>query len=295
MNSEIFVYDKKPKGFFSTVEVAAIYLNVNGKLLLLELSADKQEKGTWGVPAGKLEVGERPAQGAKRELLEETGIDIEDEGSFHPLGELYIRKPEIDYIYHLFGINLESQPAICLSPEHCSYRWVSRFEGENLPLMKGAKLALDAYFQRSAKKHRSGASVNVYLILLKDEEVLLHLRENTGYLDNYYGLVAGHVEDGESATAAIIREAYEEAGIQIVPSALKVAHVMHRQTNRLNIDVFFECHEFRGKLTNREPEKCEALNYFPLKHLPINTIDYIRVALEAISKKNFYSERGWQQ
>lgn len=295
MNSEIFVYNKKPKDFYPKVEVAAIYLNVNDKLLLLELSADKQEKGAWGVPAGKLEVGERPSQAAKRELLEETGIDIEAESSFRSLGELYIRKPEIDYIYHLFGINLMSSPAISLSSEHCSYRWVSRFEAESLPLMNGAKLALDTYFQRSAKKHRSGASVNVYLILMKDEDVLLHLRQNTGYLDNHYGLIAGHVEDGESATAAIIREAYEEAGIEIVPSALKVVHVMHRQTNRLNIDVFFECREFRGQVTNKEPEKCKAQNYFPLKHLPVNTIDYIQIALQSIAENNFYSEHGWQQ
>lgn len=293
MNAEIFVYDKRPKDFFPKVEVAAVYLNVNGKLLLLELSANKQEQGKWGVPAGKLEIGERPVQGAKRELLEETSVYIETENSFHSLGELYIRKPEIDYTYHLFGINLENSPTICLSSEHCSYQWVSRFEAENLPLMNGAKQALDTYFQRSAKKHRSGASVNVYLVLLKNAEVLLHLRQNTGYLDNYYGLIAGHVEDGESATAAIIREAYEEAGIEIVPSALKVAHVMHRQTNRLNIDVFFECREFQGQVTNKEPEKCEALNYFPLKHLPSNTIDYIGIALQAIAENNFYSEYGW--
>lgn len=157
MNVEIFVYDKKPKDFSPKLEVAAIYLNVNGKLLLLELSTDKQEQGKWGVPAGKLEINERPVQAAKRELLEETGVDIESESFFHSLGELYIRKPEIDYIYHLFGINLESPPTICLSPEHCSYQWVSRFEAENLPLMNGAKLALDTYFQRSAKKHRSAS------------------------------------------------------------------------------------------------------------------------------------------
>lgn len=152
MNADIFVYDKKPKDFSPKVEVAAIYLNVKGKLLLLELSPDKQEQGKWGVPAGKLEIGEKPVQGAKRELLEETGVDIEAESSFHPLGELYIRKPEIDYTYHLFVINLESPPAICLSPEHCSYQWVSRFEAESLPLMNGAKRALDTYFQRSVKK-----------------------------------------------------------------------------------------------------------------------------------------------
>lgn len=53
--------------------------------------------------------------------------------------------------------------------------------------------------QNQMKKSRTGASVNVYLILQKGDHVLLHLRKNTGYGDGYYGLISGHVEDHESA------------------------------------------------------------------------------------------------
>ena len=122
----------------------------------------------------------------------------------------------------------------------------------------------------------------------------MHLRKNTGYCDNFYGLVSGHVEEGESAITAIIREAYEEAGIRLKPNTLKAAHVMHRKTDRLNIDIFFECSEWQGDVINREPEKCAGLNYFPLGALPSNTIAYIKVALKAISEDNFYSEIGWE-
>ncbi len=149
MNIETRVYDKKPEGFSANVEVAAIYVNVNNQLLLLELSSSKLEKGKWGVPAGKLEIEERPSQGAKRELFEETGIDFESESFFLPIGKLFIRKPEIDYVYHLFKVNLNYQPSIYLSKEHCSYRWVSRQEAKNLPLMNGGKEALDVYYQCS--------------------------------------------------------------------------------------------------------------------------------------------------
>lgn len=149
MNSNINVYYKKPEQFSPKVEVAAIYVNVNGKILLLQLANHKNEKGSWGVPAGKLEAHEEPLHAAKRELFEETGINIESDNAFQSLGALYIRKPELDYVYHLFGIRLDATPSLTLSDEHCLHVWVSRDEAEALPLMNGAKQALDAYYQAS--------------------------------------------------------------------------------------------------------------------------------------------------
>lgn len=139
-------------------------------------------------------------------------------------------------------------------------------------------------------KKRTGAFVCAYLILKQGENVLLLLRQNTGYCDGMYGLVSGHVEEGEPASAAMVREAYEEAGIELLPSQIKVCHIMHRKSERLNVDIFFECRLWQGFLVNREPEKCAALEYFPLDHLPANTIPYIAQALRA---ENFYSEHGW--
>jgi 8-oxo-dGTP diphosphatase len=143
------------------------------------------------------------------------------------------------------------------------------------------------------KKQRIGASLNVYLILRKGSEVLLHLRKNTGYCDGFYGLVSGHVEEGESAVAAMIREAEEEAGIQIAPHHLKMVHAMHRQTNRNNLDLFFECTEWKGPIINQEADKCASLDFFPAQTLPSNTIDYIADAIKAAPAGHFYSEQGW--
>ncbi len=140
---------------------------------------------------------------------------------------------------------------------------------------------------------RTGASVQSYLILRDGDQVLLLLRKNTGYCDGQWGFVSGHVEEGESGTDAMIREAKEEAGIEIDPSELRVVHVMHRKTNRNNVDLFFECQNWRGLVENLEPEKCESLQFFPLQNLPPNMIDYVRCALENYLKGNPYSEAGW--
>ena len=149
--------------------------------------------------------------------------------------------------------------------------------------------------QNLASKQRLSASVNVYLVLRRGEEILLSLRQNTGYYDGSYGLVSGHVEDGESATAAMIREAKEEAALYISPIELKLVHVMHRRTNRFNIDMFFECCCWQGSPTNMEPLKCGQLDFYSMGRLPQSLIPYIQKALEkAYLHKQCYSEEGWQ-
>ncbi|CCB89442.1 NUDIX hydrolase [Simkania negevensis] len=140
---------------------------------------------------------------------------------------------------------------------------------------------------------RTTAAVSVYLVLRRGEEVLLLLRQNTGFMDNQYGLVSGHVEADEPATEGMIREAYEEAGIRLKPENLRVAHIMHRQSGRLNVDIFFECTNWDGEIQNREPHKCAELKFFSLRSPPKNLIGYVHDALRAIEKKSFYSESGW--
>ena len=146
----------------------------------------------------------------------------------------------------------------------------------------------------SSQKTRTGAYINACLILRREDKVALSLRQNTGYADGFYGLISGHVEDGESATTAILREAYEEAGIRILPENLKVVHVCHRKTNRLNVDMFFECSTWSDAICNKEPEKCAALEFISLNQLPENTIEHIAQVLRMVSCGEFYSECGWE-
>lgn len=143
------VHEGRPKDFFANVEVVACYLEQDDKLLLLQSSNDKSEKARWGVPAGKLEKGETPLEGAIRELKEETGIEVQ-ENQIYYLGALYIRKPDVDYVYHLFQVQVEKLPKIQLSAEHQNYAWASFEDLENWPLMAGAKQAL--YFYQKQKK-----------------------------------------------------------------------------------------------------------------------------------------------
>ena len=153
---DIEVYDQAPKDFCPQVEIAACYLEIEDKVLLLQCGAHKSEAGKWGVPAGKIEQGETPQQAAIRELFEETGIVAEPPSQIHYVGRLYMRKPTLDYVYHLFQVTLDLVPAVCLSLEHLDYKWASMRDWTEVPLMVGAKEGIDCYRKNSEKKGKRG-------------------------------------------------------------------------------------------------------------------------------------------
>ena len=134
----------------------------------------------------------------------------------------------------------------------------------------------------------------VYLVLRKDGQVLLLRRANTGYQDGKYGLVAGHLEGDELATAAMVREAKEEAGIIVSSEALRFVHVAHRlgrgQPGQERLDIFFEATKWHGEVVNAEPEKCDDLSWFDVDALPENMLPFVRRVLTDIAGSVAYSE-----
>jgi 8-oxo-dGTP diphosphatase len=135
--------------------------------------------------------------------------------------------------------------------------------------------------------------VAVHLILLKGDGVLLARRYNTGYEDGNFSVPAGHVDENESCSAAVIREAHEEVGIIIKPADLTLTHTMHRITTRESIDLFYACKQWEGQPSIQEPDKSDQLKWYALHSLPTNTIEYVQHALTCIEKKQPYSEFGW--
>ncbi len=133
-----------------------------------------------------------------------------------------------------------------------------------------------------------------YLILIRNNKLLLLRRKNTGYEDGNYGLPAGHLEDGESVTEGLCREIKEEIGITLNPKKVSLVHVMHRREKDIRIDLFFTAKDTKGTPINAEPKKCDDLSWFPMNKLPKNTIGYIKQAISNYTKKIFYSERGWK-
>lgn len=129
------------------------------------------------------------------------------------------------------------------------------------------------------------------MFFVRNNEILLLRRYNTGYRDGEYSLPAGHIEEKEFASTAAIREILEEVGVTINSDNLVPAHIMHRhRDDHERIDFFFATEKWSGDLVNAEPNKCDQLDWFPIKKLPENTIPYIRTAIEKWNGGKFYSE-----
>src|SRR3977135_1233513 len=60
--------------------VAVLAVVVRGEHVLIVQRAQQPNQGRWGFPGGVLELGETVAQGAMRELAEETGVKAEAAG-----------------------------------------------------------------------------------------------------------------------------------------------------------------------------------------------------------------------
>jgi 8-oxo-dGTP diphosphatase len=147
--------------------------------------------------------------------------------------------------------------------------------------------------KRIVSQERYKTCVDLHLILLRGQEILLGLRQNTGFADGSWHLPSGHLDPGEAATAGTAREAGEEIGVTINPADLRLAHVMHHRTNDARTAFFFETNQWSGEIVNHEPDKCAGWKWFPLDAMPEQMIPYAAEALAHYRKEVLYSERGW--
>jgi 8-oxo-dGTP pyrophosphatase MutT (NUDIX family) len=128
-----------------------------------------------------------------------------------------------------------------------------------------------------------------YVFLLRDGvagiEVLLQLRQNTGYMDDHWAAAAaGHVEKGETAYDAAHREACEEIAVRDLDLAFVTAMQRTRGGEPVDerIDFFFTARSWTGEPRIVEPEKCAELRWCALTDLPDPVVPHELAVLDSI-------------
>ena len=134
----------------------------------------------------------------------------------------------------------------------------------------------------------------VYLILLKNDKVLLPRRFNTGWMDGKYSLIAGHLDGNESVFDSMLREATEEAGIKITKKDLIPVKVLHRKSSDNEyVDFFFLAKHWEGEPSIQEPNKCDDMSWFSISHLPENILPYVKEVIQTYQDNVSFIESGW--
>lgn len=116
------------------VGVAAVVLR-DGRVLLVQRGREPA-RGLWGLPGGMLELGESLAEGVRREVLEECGVEIEVGpliAVFEPMqhdaaGRLQYHYVVLDYLARYVG------GALLPADDADDARWVDLAALDSLPM-----------------------------------------------------------------------------------------------------------------------------------------------------------------
>ena len=111
-----------------SVRVVAAVVRRYGRLLVCQRPAHKRHGGLWEFPGGKLEAGESPLDGARRELAEELDVvvrDVDDEAEFSA-GD-----PGSDFVVEFHAAEIDGDPKC---REHTALAWVTPAQLLTLPL-----------------------------------------------------------------------------------------------------------------------------------------------------------------
>ncbi len=126
----------------SAPAVSALVVDDAGRMLLARRAHDP-DAGLWDTLGGFLDEGEHPLDGLRRELVEETGLEVEPGEFLGTYVDTYGDDPEATSVLNLVWeariVSGDPAPADDVSelrwfprdapppPEECAFRWVAQF------------------------------------------------------------------------------------------------------------------------------------------------------------------------
>ena len=126
------------KKFYVAVKALVCY---GRKFLLIKRTTEARgDYYHWEFPGGRLEFGESPMQALKREINEETGLEVE---KLILLNAWNSFKDECTEIIGLTYICTANGDNVMLSKEHTDYEWVTYEEMNDYNLVKGMSRQLE--------------------------------------------------------------------------------------------------------------------------------------------------------
>lgn len=130
------------------IATKAVIVNADGEVLILreaQTYTDGTNIGRYHMPGGRIDPGEPFEDGLRREVIEETGLEIEIGKPLY-VGEWY---PVIHGVkHHIVAIFFTCTPKsekITLSEEHDDYKWINPEDAGQYDLMTPEDKVVEAY------------------------------------------------------------------------------------------------------------------------------------------------------
>jgi 8-oxo-dGTP pyrophosphatase MutT (NUDIX family) len=194
--------------------ITAIAVEKGGKLLLLKRAKHDTFPGLWEFPSGKVEGKESPEECARRELLEEAGLDAKGMSyrgrSMRPGGHTLV--------HYFWTGSFAGEPK--LSEEHEDFRWASIHEILGMEKMEKikrededfeGKIGTDTVHFLSIESGLLQATLCLPVDFRK-RRILLGMKKQ-GFGKGKWNGFGGKIEVEETQGEAALRELKEEAGL----------------------------------------------------------------------------------
>jgi nucleoside triphosphatase len=134
--------------------VGALIFNAEGKLFLM---SSHKWRGKWVVPGGHIELGERMEDALRREIKEETNLEIRDI-EFVCFQEFVYNErfwKRRHFIFFDFACRTDSTD-VQLNDEAQEYVWVTPDEAMTMPVEHYTAVAIGTYLKKKARLASGG-------------------------------------------------------------------------------------------------------------------------------------------
>jgi len=122
--------------------VGAVVFDVDGRLLLIQ-RANPPAQGRWSLPGGRVEPGEQAQDAVRREVREETGLDVE---VIREVGTVIRPAPSGgQYVIRDFLAGPIGEVEVRAGDDAADARFVALAEMSELPLSEGLVEALQEW------------------------------------------------------------------------------------------------------------------------------------------------------
>jgi 8-oxo-dGTP diphosphatase len=130
----------------------------DGKVLVIREAAtygEGTQRGRYHMPGGRVEIGESFEEALRREILEESGLEVTIEYPLY-VGEWYpVIKDTPTQIIGVFFVCTPKTDKVVLSTEHDDFKWIDPKKRADYDIMDPEDKVIDTYAAQHLRQGRT--------------------------------------------------------------------------------------------------------------------------------------------